>query len=980
MSSSCQHTNPLQHEGTSQVGRFLAALDPANVELHGLDASDWLKFAYEYAELINFYPEESPDLPNGDWQDFFAAKDEITELLNRFDDGDVEPHLALFISFLKLLQFSQQSLNRLPKRHLDYYYQEVLKLKKKSFTPDRVHVLFELAKNAKQELIEEGTLLAAGKDSEGNLLSYKTETPLVVNPAKVTSLRSIFVDDAGVLRFAPMVNSADGEGADFEDDQSWPAFGELPELQALDTEDEKRWPEAELGFYISSPLLSLKEGLRTIDVQFTMQNYLTMSGIKDVQVFYTGEKEWLPVSNVQTDDEPPQYNFTLKITIEKDQEGIEGYSEETHAAGLNTIEPVLKIIFNQSADYSKLIQSKIEQARLKVVAEGIASLQLQNPLGNIDPSKPFMPFGSLPKVGSKLSISYPEMNHKPITEVKLHLQWLDAPTNFIDYYAKYLDEVDLPESSINAARDHFTFDINSSYFNQDDYKLFDNAPQVNNSFTSNPQRASNTNIEMILTQSFYHQFYQELYTNAVLNPITKSGDPETKEVDLPNEPYTPLLDTLTLDYTAIEEIAFVEDSDSELATCMYYRHPFGTARVTGTGNPIVPKYQYNDLYIGLENMEPGANISLLFQVAEGSENPLHSSFADDESPHWAALGSHGWIDLDAYVARNETNNFLRSGIVEVGLPKEAVTDHPQMSEGLHWLRIRLKKETDSVCKFMNVHAQASKAIFLNQENTTDHLDAGLSAETIAKLLHPRAKIKSISQPHASFGGESKESDDAFYRRLSERMRHKDRAVTIWDYEHLILQQFPSLYKVKCLNHSYWNISTNELDELSPGSVTLVLIPRLAENSEQRLTPRVSQDFIDSVDDFVGQYSSAHANVKAVNPVYEPVKFNFGIRFNEGLDGNFYKNKTAEDIKRLLAPWVFEAETSIRFGSSFNEYQIVNYLENLPYVDYITDFNMYHNKSLTKKTTVSPSNPLAILIPHANQENEISVIETSTCPV
>jgi hypothetical protein len=155
---------------------------------------------------------------------------------------------------------------------------------------------------------------------------------------------------------------------------------------------------------------------------------------------------------------------------------------------------------------------------------------------------------------------------------------------------------------------------------------------------------------------------------------------------------------------------------------------------------------------------------------------------------------------------------------------------------------------------------------------------------------------------------------------------------------------------------------------------------LAENSEQRLTPRVSQDFIDSVDDFVGQYSSAHANVKAVNPVYEPVKFNFGIRFNEGLDGNFYKNKTAEDIKRLLAPWVFETETSIRFGSSFNEYQIVNYLENLPYVDYITDFNMYHNKSLTKKTIVLPSNPLAILIPHANQENEISVIETSTCPV
>ena len=39
----------------------------------------------------------------------------------------------------------------------------------------------------------------------------------------------------------------------------------------------------------------------------------------------------------------------------------------------------------------------------------------------------------------------------------------------------------------------------------------------------------------------------------------------------------------------------------------------------------------------------------------------------------------------------------------------------------------------------------------------------------------------------------------YYRRISERLRHKNRAITSWDYEQIILENFPEVFKVKCLN-------------------------------------------------------------------------------------------------------------------------------------------------------------------------------------
>lgn len=1021
MSDTCEHSNPLIHSGTSQRERLIAALDPENTELHGLKEEDWLQFARQYARLINYFGTDDPDKPVGDWQKFFESGDTLTALLKRYGDGDIEPHVALFITFLKLLAYPGQSLNQLPKRHLDYYYRKVLKLQKKPFKPDRVHILFELARNASEELVDVGVPLDAGKDSEGNSLAYNITAPLVVNQGKVASLKSVYVekkeDGTEILRRAFKTNTLDGIEEEPEEGGHWHAFGNV------------EWPASDLGFYIASDLLWMEEGVRRISLKFKLSEDFSLPK-SHVKAFVTLEEEWKEISVISTDSTASGYNFIIDLKMDSDTDPVAGYSEKAHESGLDTHRPVLKVKFTNPSDYRVLKSAAIEKLRAEVNVSGVESLQMQNELGNVDPSKPFMPFGSRPKVGSKLSVSYPEMAIKHISNYKIEMQWLNVPSNFSEHYRHYLsriyylnflffntshlqgsynvswglkgssDEDKITEEKFNeykfdastisesikknggiiervesvpedTLKKRFKIRVESPYHSDTQtFRLFKDTPQVSVDITADPLKKIKGPIQLALTESFYHDLYSKIYVNQILAA-------ENNSADLPNEPYTPLLDKLALSYSAYEDVSFPTDSDSDHSSLMYHQHPFGTSLVKRENRKLVPEYENSELFIGLENFAAGSNISLLFQVAEGTENPRKSNFEEGDISWWA-LTEKGWLKIEEKdFARNQTNNFLRSGIAEVSVPENAVKNNTLMKTGLHWLRIRLKKEADAVSQFLAVRAQASEAVFENRENSTDHLAGGLPGGRISKLVNPRARIKSVSQPYESFGGEPAESDESFYRRVSERLRHKNRAVSIWDYERLVLEEFPALYKVKCLNHSKWN--GTELDERCPGHITLVLIPKLAEvKTEFRLRPAVSSDFMDRVETFINSQNSVHGVIHGANAAYEEVEFEFNVRFKQGSDFSYFKKQVMDDLKRLMAPWVFDDDAAIEFGGSFSEYQVINYLENLSYVDFITEFKMYHkpvNGEFSRKEVVQPSNSMAVLIP-VFDESKIS--EANKC--
>ena len=69
-------------------------------------------------------------------------------------------------------------MNGITQRMLKFYYKDLLHLPAKPSIPDKVHIVFELAKDVTEYDVATGTQLKAGKDNSGKDQIYTTETTL----------------------------------------------------------------------------------------------------------------------------------------------------------------------------------------------------------------------------------------------------------------------------------------------------------------------------------------------------------------------------------------------------------------------------------------------------------------------------------------------------------------------------------------------------------------------------------------------------------------------------------------------------------------------------------------------------------------------------------------------------------------------------------------------------------------------------------
>ena len=279
--------------GQSQDDRLPKELGIHFVDVDEQTSEDLLRFTKDFSEFVNYY-RNNPSTAVGNWSNFFPDETVIESLL-KSESANTSPHLALFLAFLELYQQPQSAINKVTARHLDFYYQDVLRLKKKAAIPDKVHLLLELKKNVAPIRILPEHLFSAGKDATNVELIYAPTRETVINAAKVESLRSVYFDrqGQGTIRYAPIANSADGLGGKLpETEPKWSGFGH------------SSLPLAAVGFAIASPVLRMKEGIRKVTVSLQLNNVdstqLNDTLLKDVfDVFITGEKSWLgpyPVS------------------------------------------------------------------------------------------------------------------------------------------------------------------------------------------------------------------------------------------------------------------------------------------------------------------------------------------------------------------------------------------------------------------------------------------------------------------------------------------------------------------------------------------------------------------------------------------------------------------------------------------------------------------------------------------------------------
>jgi hypothetical protein len=484
----------------------------------------------------------------------------------------------------------------------------------------------------------------------------------------------------------------------------------------------------------------------------------------------------------------------------------------------------------------------------------------------------------------------------------------------------------------------------------------------------------------------------------------------------PTPPQVPVAAVLTMAYTAASTLdlntAHADEFDSR-AGQFFHLAPFGTAErhphlSNGGVVPVLPQFSFvrdtapltseAEFYIGITGLVPPQNLSLLFQVVDGTANPL----APKPVPHidWCYLAANEWVEFLENAITDATGELLNSGIVTFAVPGDATSDNTLFPPGMIWIRAAVHEASDAVCRLQLVAAQAMKAVFSDQGNAPDFSATPLPPGTISKLATPDSAVKGIAQPYPSFGGRAAEQPWDFYQRISERLRHKDRAIALWDYEHLVLQAFPKIYKVRCLNHTRYEPgdSTGGSDmcdggiyrELAPGHVTIIALPNLRfQRQIDPLKPYTSLGLLEEIQNFLEQRTTAFLDQRTTgfvrlhvrNPQFEEVRVTFKVQFQAGIDESYYKTQLQQSITHFLSPWAFTGIGVPSFGGKIYKSVLINFVEEQPYVDYVTDFQLFQDipcqpPSGTDLDVVTGSRAISILVSAPASKHAISTIDAA----
>ncbi len=347
------------------------------------------------------------------------------------------------------------------------------------------------------------------------------------------------------------------------------------------------------------------------------------------------------------------------------------------------------------------------------------------------------------------------------------------------------------------------------------------------------------------------------------------------------------------------------------------------------------------LFVGLKGLRAPANVSLLFQIDTGTASA--AEILEPGETEWGYLGGSGWKTLPPQAVLNDsTFGFQEPGLVVLSVSSDATTSHTTMPAGMVWLRALIRRPPESASRTREIRAQAARARFTPATGEIQeyeaHLEGGLAAESIKRLKKQNAAVKKVSQPYASFAGRTAEQDADFFRRCSERLRHRGRAVTVWDFERLVLEEFPHVFKVKCLAHS--DRDGNEV----AGEAALVIVPDLRRSTGGNfLEPRAGAVMMAKIERFIATgLTSPYASVHVIHPRYERILVEARVALKAGLDAGYHANLLDQELQRFLSPWRFDDGQDIVFGARIYRSEVLAFVEGRDYVDYVTDFNLYHS--------------------------------------
>ena len=595
---------------------------------------------------------------------------------------------------------------------------------------------------------------------------------------------------------------------------------------------------------------------------------------------------------------------------------------------------------------------QMRQMQLAVTVDKLPVTLASNDFADLDTEKPYEPFDNPCLVGNTFYFTHPEVAAKPLDELTLDLGWMQVPNSFADYYQGYVQLAGEPLVSTPdtvTARMGFR-DGNVSLTAGENLPLFHTQgplriplrdvlrkeyPKHRYQYREVPAEEAVQDHQRYFSLEYTgHSFGQNHFevTNIRFFQQLASADTNTPLVK-PKEPFVPRTKHLHLGYRSSLTLS-TRQPQAESSLRLSHISPFGLRPLTaGDSAPLLPEYNYEgELYLCLQQAQAGQALSLWFQLADGSANPEVSA----PTLRWQYPSPEGWVNLpDRQLLRDDTRGLTQTGTMVLQLPS-VLHPTPELPNEGYWLRVVAPRYATGIPSTIAIMANGLDARLVPGQHQESHFERPLLANTITELVDAPVEIAELRQPFSSSHGIPTEKPRQLYTRASERIRHKQRVLTSWDYEHMILAEFPEVYKVRCLSADH-----TRLDD--PGAVKVVVIPDLrAKTPFDPFQPKLPESRLEAIHQYVSRYTPLSAWVKVVNPKYVQIKTRFAVRLHPGLSPEVCVENLQRAVKQYLAPWAYEEGHEITFGGELYANSLVGFVESLPYVDYLARVRLFRS--------------------------------------
>ena len=394
-----------------------------------------------------------------------ARDSAVAELKASLHDGRHAPQSGLWDAFAQLFGHAQHSLNRFPRRLLDFYQGQVLRQETRAEAGDQLMLTLTPADGVSQTSVAKGTQFLAGSDQDGLPIVYALDAALTASAATVTALRTVTLAQVAATSPAPqgtlvwsgvaaLSATPPAIGAPF------PVFG----AGRAGSDGALFSQQASLGFAIASDCLLLAGGMRDVTIELSLAtgkagaSSLPPDAMAELlgaafQLRYSTPAGWADIHGYQVAP-PSQPDGPYALSFQLDADAAAWAPDPAQAGlawdGLPTLQA--KLLQQPAPDaakpvypYAELSRLNIETLALRVNVSGLEQPQISGPGGPLDTSAPFALFGSPPVQHAALGISAPELFAKQLSCFSISITWFGLPvasTGFKGYYEGYVINAD----------------------------------------------------------------------------------------------------------------------------------------------------------------------------------------------------------------------------------------------------------------------------------------------------------------------------------------------------------------------------------------------------------------------------------------------------------------------------------------------------------------------------------------------------------